>query len=157
MGDIASIFDLNHDADWKLSVVSGPRNHQGRTAASRRGGGRFLMGESQDLGQCAHDGDLAATARPAGQDFDSIDKANGWSLMFQGLLEFRYLFAIELRKIWVDRDVCPVLLGPQISIDLSFASFQAPQLIAHGAGVSVAPCYEVEAVFDPTLDILQFF
>ena len=32
---------------------------------SRRGGGRFL-GESQDLGQCTHDGDLAAAARLAG-------------------------------------------------------------------------------------------
>jgi hypothetical protein len=55
----------------------------------------------------------------------------------------------------VDRDVWPVLLGPQISIDLSFASFQALQLIAHGAGVSVAPCDEFEAAFDATLNILQ--
>jgi hypothetical protein len=76
--------------------------------------------------------------------------------MLQRFLEFRDLFAIELRKIGVDRDVCPVLLGPQISIDLSFASLQAPQLIAHGAGVSIAPCYEVEAAFDAALNILQF-
>jgi hypothetical protein len=33
-----------------------------------------LPGETQDLGQCAHDRDLAVAARPAGQDFDSIDK-----------------------------------------------------------------------------------
>jgi hypothetical protein len=30
-------------------------------------------------------------------------------------------------------------------------------LIAHGAGVSVAPCYEVEAAFDAALNILQLF
>jgi hypothetical protein len=32
------------------------------------------LGESQDLGQCTHDGDLAAAARLAGKDFDPIDK-----------------------------------------------------------------------------------
>ena len=51
-------FDLKRNADGKPSVVSGPRSHQGRTAASRRGGGRFLAG-GQDLGQCTDDGDLA--------------------------------------------------------------------------------------------------
>jgi hypothetical protein len=75
---------------------------------------------------------MVTSQRPrlAGQYFDSIDKRTdgldnlrACCLMFQGLLEFRYLFAIELRKIWVDRDVCPVRLGFQISIDLSFASF----------------------------------
>ena len=52
-----------------------------------------LLGESQDLGQCAHDGDLAVAARPAGQDFDSIDKRTdglenlrACCLMFQRLL-----------------------------------------------------------------------
>jgi hypothetical protein len=50
--------------EQQVKVVASPRNHQGRTAASRKGGGRVFMGESQDLGQCAHDGDLAATARP---------------------------------------------------------------------------------------------
>src|SRR5262245_56329914 len=35
-----------------------PRNHQGRTALSRGGGGRFLLGESNDLGQCTDDNDF---------------------------------------------------------------------------------------------------
>ena len=119
-----------------------------------------MLGESQNLGQCAHDGDLAATARPAGQDFDSIDKRTDGLDNLRScylVLEFRNLFPIELRKIWVDRNLTALLLGPQISIDLSFASFQAPQLIAHGARVSVAPRYEVEAAFDATLNILPFF
>jgi hypothetical protein len=123
-----------------------------------------LLGESQDVGKRAHDGDLAVAARPAGQDFDSIDKRadsldnlRACCFMLQRLLEFRYLFAIELRKIWVDRNVCPVLLGLQIGIDLSFASFQVPQVIAYGARISVAPCYEVEAAFNAALNILQLF
>src|SRR5580658_885691 len=80
------------------------------TATSRRGGGRFL-GESQDLGQCTHDGDLAAAARLAGQDFDPIDKrADGFDdlracrLVLQRLLKFPYLFTIELWKIGMDND-----------------------------------------------------
>ena len=46
----------------QTTMVASPRNHQGRTAASRRGGGRFLA-EGQDLGQCTDDGDLAMAAR----------------------------------------------------------------------------------------------
>jgi hypothetical protein len=59
--------------------------------------------------------------------------------MFQRLLEFRDLLTLGFRKIRVGRDLCPVLPRSQIGIDLSFASLQAPQLIAHGAGVSVTP------------------
>jgi hypothetical protein len=77
--------------------------------------------------------------------------------MLQRFLEFRDLFAIELREVRVDRDVCAVLLGPQISIDLSLASLQAPQLIAHGAGVSIAACYKVKAALDAAFNILLFF
>jgi hypothetical protein len=73
------------------------------------------------------------------------------------LLEFRDLPAVEVRKIRVDRDLHAVLSGPQISIDLSLASLQAPKLIAHGAGVAVTACYEVEAASDAALDILQLF
>jgi hypothetical protein len=67
------------------------------------------LGESPDLGQCAHDGDLAAAARLAGQDFDPIDKrADGFDnlraccLVLQRLLESPDLFTIELRQIGVD-------------------------------------------------------
>ena len=122
------------------------------------------MSESQDLGQCAHDGDLAAAARLAGQDFDPIDKrADGFDnlraccLVLQRLLESPDLFTIELRQIGVDNDFHIVLLGRQISIDVSLASLQAPQLIAHRARVTVAPGDEVEAAFDAALDILALF
>ena len=122
------------------------------------------MAKSQDLGQCTHDGDLAATARLAGQDFDPIDKrADGFDdlraccLVLQRLLEFPDLFTIELRKIGMDNNFHIVLLGRQISIDVSLASLQASQLIAHRARVSVAPCDEVEAAFNAALDILELF
>ena len=144
-------------------MVSGPRNHQGRIATSRRGGGRFLA-KSQDLGQCTNDGDLAAAARLAGQDFDPVDKrADGFDnlragcIVLQRLLESPDLFTIEFRQIGVDNDFHIVLLGRQISIDVSLASLQAPQLIANRARVSVAPCDEVEAAFDAPLDILALF
>ena len=122
------------------------------------------MSESQDLGQCTHDGDLAAAARLAGQDFDPIDKqADGFDnlraccLVLQRLLESLDLFTIELWQIGVDNDFHIVLLGRQISIDVSLASLQSPQLIAHRARVSVAPCDEVEAAFDAAPDILELF
>jgi hypothetical protein len=78
-------------------------------------------------------------------------------LVLQRLLESPDLFTIKLRQIGVDNDFHIVLLGRQISIDVSLASLQAPQLIAHRARVSVAPCDEVEAAFDAAPDILELF
>jgi hypothetical protein len=49
----------------------------------------------------------------------SHDKLRACWLMLQRLLEFRDLFAIELRKIGVDNNSHAVFLGPQIGIDLS--------------------------------------
>jgi hypothetical protein len=75
-----------------------------------------------------YDGDLAAAARLAGQDFDSIDKrADGFDnlracyLVLQRLLEFPNLFRIEFRQIGVDNDSHIALLGHQFSIDVSLA------------------------------------
>jgi hypothetical protein len=105
-----------------------------RRLRSRR---RFFFGRKPGSGQCTHDGDLAAAARLAGQDFDPIDKrADGFDnlraccLVLQRLLESPDLFTIELRQIGVDNDFHIVLLGRQISLDVSLASLQAPQLIA---------------------------
>jgi hypothetical protein len=58
----------------KLLRRCDPRHFRGRMAVPPpfvRAAGLFLLGESQDVG---HDGDLAVAARPARQDFDSIDK-----------------------------------------------------------------------------------
>ena len=122
------------------------------------------MGESQDLGQCTHDGDLAAAALFAGQDFDPIDKrADGFDnlraccLVIAALAESPDLSTIEVRQIGMDNDFHIVLLGRQISIDVSLASLQAPQLIAHRARVAVTPGDEVEAAFDAALDMLKLF
>jgi hypothetical protein len=130
-------FESKRHAYWKLSVVSGPRNHQGRTAASRRGGGRFLA-EGQDLGQCTDDGDLAMAARLTGRPLDSIDeRTNGLDdlracrLVLQRLLKFPYLFTIEFRKIGMDNDPLAVVSRHQSGIQVSLASLQAPQLVAH--------------------------
>jgi hypothetical protein len=46
-------------------------------------------------------------------------------------------------------------MDPQISIEVSLANLQTSQLIAHGARVSIAPCYEVETAFDATVDVLE--
>jgi hypothetical protein len=96
------------------------------------------LSESQDLGQCTHDGDLAAAARLAGQDFDPIDnRADGFDdlracrLVLQRLLKFPYLFTIELWKIGMDNDPLAVLSGHQSSIEISLASLKASQFIAH--------------------------
>jgi len=122
------------------------------------------MGESKDLGQCTHDGDLAVAplrtrhnVNPIDKRADGLENLRACCLMLQRLLEFRDLPAVEVWKVRVDRDLHGVLLGPQISIDLSLASLQALQLIAHGAGVAVTTCYEVEAAPDAALHILQFF
>ena len=143
--------------------AKGSKNHRTleREMAKRVAAAHAELAKSQDLGQCTHDGDLA---RLAGQDFDPIDKrADGFDnlraccLVLQRLLESPDLFTIEFRQIGVDNDFHIVLLGRQISIDVSLASLQAPQLIAHRARVSVAPCDEVEAAFDAAPDILELF
>ena len=119
------------------------------------------MGEGEDSGQRTHDNDLAAAPLRTWRNFDSIDKrADGLDylrvccVMLQRLVEFGNLFAVEVRKIRMDCDLHPLLLGSQIRIDLSLASLQAPQLITHGARVAVTPCYEIEAASDAALDIL---
>ena len=58
----------------QVKVVASPRNHQERTVASPGGGGRFLLGKSKNLGQCAHDKDLALPPLPTRMDFYSINK-----------------------------------------------------------------------------------
>jgi hypothetical protein len=35
------------------------------------------MGESQNVGQCAHHGDLAVAARPTGENLDSVNERTG--------------------------------------------------------------------------------
>src|SRR5262244_2533523 len=103
------------------------------------------MGESQNLGQCADDGDLAAAALRCGSDLnstnkraDDLDNLRARCLVLQRVLQFRDLFAIKLRKIGVGNDSRAVLLSFQLSTNFSPASLQASQVIAHGAGVSVA-------------------
>jgi hypothetical protein len=110
-----------------------PRNHQEGTAVSRGGGVRFLLGESNDLGHCADNKDLAMATLFAGVTFDSInERANDfnslWSgrLISQHLLQSGDLSPIEVRKIRMDRDLHVALLGLQSRVDLAFASFQAP-------------------------------
>ncbi len=65
---VAACPRLHRDLEGQFSVVSCPRNHQERTAVSRSGGGgRFLLGEGQDLrkraGGTAARMATAATAR----------------------------------------------------------------------------------------------
>ena len=139
---------LSKDCVIKMqtTLVASPRNHQGRTATSRRGGGRFLS-ESQDLGQCTHDGDLAAAARLAGQDFDPIDnRADGFDdlracrLVLQRLLKFPYLFTIELWKIGMDNDPLAVLSGHRSSIEISLASLKVTMTTTMPTGAAdIAP------------------
>jgi hypothetical protein len=64
----------------QVKVVASPRNHQGRTAVSQGGGGRFLLAESNDLGQCTDEKDVAVAARFAGVNLDSInERANDFN------------------------------------------------------------------------------
>jgi hypothetical protein len=102
-----------------------PRNHQERTAASRGGGGRFLLGESQDLSQRADDNDIAAATLLPGVDFDPInertddfDGLRACCLIPQDLLQFGYFSAIDFRKVGMDGDIHVPLLRLQIGLNL---------------------------------------
>ena len=91
------------------------------------------MGESNDLGECTDDKDLAVATLFAGVNFDSInertnvfDNLRACRLITQHLLQSGDLSPIEVRKVRMDRDLHVALLGFQVGVDLAFASLQAP-------------------------------
>ena len=65
--------DLNHDADWKLSVVSGPRNHLYRTPIGVGSWAFRAGGEPHHVGDFADE--LNREAILAGADANAIDEA----------------------------------------------------------------------------------
>jgi hypothetical protein len=92
---------------------------------------RFLLGESEDLGQSADKNDLAVAALPARVDFNSINERaddiyslRAHCLVVQRFLQFGNLSAVDVWKIRMDRDLRVALLSLQFGLDLAFVSLQ---------------------------------
>src|SRR5262245_36110763 len=134
------------------------------TAASRGGGGRFLLSKCKDLSQCTDNYDVAVASRLAGLDFDSInERADGIDnprarcLVGQSLLKAGDFSSVEVRQIRMDSDFQSPVLRLQFDLDLALTRLQASQLVPYGTGVPVTPDDEVQAAFDATLDLLKLF
>ena len=117
----------------QTTLVAGPRNHQARTAVSRRGGGRFLPCVCQDLSQRTYNNDLALATFLARVDFNSLDKRTddlnslrASRFIIQYLLQPDDLSAVEVREIRMDGNLNIDLLSLQVGTDLALTGLQTP-------------------------------
>ena len=92
-----------------------------------------MLGKGEKLGQGTDNNHLAVATVLARADFDPIkeqtddfDSLGACGLISQNLLKSGDLPAIEVRKIWMDRDFGVVWLGLQIGSDFTFSSLQLP-------------------------------